>query len=110
MKQAITLFLGACALLAAVLPPGSRAEGVITLKSGEKLPGKRTAAAQLGVSINTVDEAYQMLAAEGYVQARARSGFTVCRLEQLVPQPGGMSPAGPPPVTAWMMPKVSKKT
>ena len=39
MKQAITLFLGACALLAAVLPPGSRAEGVITLKSGEKLPG-----------------------------------------------------------------------
>ena len=39
MKQAITLFLGACILLAAALPPAARAEGVITLKSGEKLPG-----------------------------------------------------------------------
>ncbi|WP_418177739.1 hypothetical protein [Akkermansia sp.] len=48
MKQAITLFLGACALLAAVLPPGSRAEGVITLKSGEKLPG----------SLDTLDSPY----------------------------------------------------
>lgn len=35
MKQAITLFLGACILLAAALPPTARAEGVITLKSGE---------------------------------------------------------------------------
>ncbi len=39
MKQAITLFLSACILLAAALLPGVRAEGVITLKSGEKLPG-----------------------------------------------------------------------
>lgn len=40
MKQATTLFLVACVLLAAAHPPGARAEGVITLKSGEKLPGR----------------------------------------------------------------------
>lgn len=39
MKQAITLFLSACVLLASAPLPGARAEGVITLKSGEKLPG-----------------------------------------------------------------------
>lgn len=54
----------------------------------DKLPGKRTAAAQLGISVNTVDEAYQMLAAEGYVTAKPRSGFVVEALSpQQVPRP-----------------------
>lgn len=44
---------------------------------GTALPGRRTMAAQLGVSINTVDAAYQMLAAEGLAEARPRSGFYV---------------------------------
>lgn len=70
--------------------------------AGEKLPGKRTAAVQLGVSINTVDEAYQMLAAEGYVQARPRSGFVVSRLEQLVPPPAAA------PVEAFQWGKMAK--
>lgn len=39
MKQAMTLFLWACVLPAAFLQPNAHAEGVITLKSGEKLPG-----------------------------------------------------------------------
>ncbi len=56
------------------------------IAAGEKLPGKRTAASQLGVSVNTVDEAYQMLAAEGYVTAKARSGFVVRALGQQLPQ------------------------
>ena len=37
---------------------------------GTALPGRRTMAAQLGVSIHTVDAAYQMLAAEGLAEAR----------------------------------------
>lgn len=45
--------------------------------SGTALPGRRTMAAQLGVSINTVDAAYQMLAAEGLAESRPRSGFYV---------------------------------
>ena len=48
-----------------------------TLLPGKPLPGRRTMAAQLGVSTNTVDAAYQMLAAEGLAEPRPRSGFFV---------------------------------
>ena len=47
------------------------------LKAGDRLPGKRALAGQLAVAVNTVDAAYQMLAAEGYLEARQRSGFFV---------------------------------
>ena len=47
------------------------------LPAGSRLPGKRTLAGQLGVAVNTVDTAYQILTAEGYLQARPRSGFVV---------------------------------
>ena len=47
------------------------------LPAGSRLPGKRTLAGQLGVAVNTVDTAYQILAAEGYLEARQRSGFVV---------------------------------
>lgn len=74
------------------------------LAPGEKLPSRRALAAHLGLSLNTVDAAYQMLAAEGYIQARARSGFYVCSggLAGLVPQPE-REPAGAesPPQPRW---------
>lgn len=62
---------------------------------GTPLPGRRTMAAQLGVSVNTVDAAYQMLAAEGLAEAKPRSGFYVqktygmlhSRSPRPVPQP-----------------------
>ena len=41
----------------------------------EKLPSKRQLSEHLGISINTVDTAYQMLSAEGYVIALPKSGF-----------------------------------
>lgn len=47
------------------------------LKPGERLPGKRNLASSLAVSVNTVDTAYQLLVAEGYLEARPRSGFFV---------------------------------
>lgn len=72
------------------------------LPAGEKLPSKRRLAADLGVSVNTVDTAYGMLAAEGYVQARPRSGFMVCRLERLAaPAPLPACPAPEAPRPAW---------
>lgn len=55
------------------------------VREGEKLPGRRTAADMLGLSLKTVDTAYQLLAAEGYVEAKAGSGFRVCKIEQLPP-------------------------
>ena len=45
------------------------------LRRGDRLPGKRSLAGQLGVAVNTVDTAYQMLVAEGYLEARPKSGF-----------------------------------
>lgn len=46
-----------------------------SLAPNTKLPSKRRLAAELSVSVNTVDTAYQILTAEGYLESRARSGF-----------------------------------
>ncbi len=54
------------------------AHGIIT--PGEKLPSKRALAKHLGVSIITVEGAYNQLVAEGYVFARQRSGYFACDL------------------------------
>lgn len=51
--------------------------GAGRLAAGSRMPGKRSLAEQLGVSVNTVDTAYQMLTAEGYLESRPRSGFFV---------------------------------
>ena len=48
-----------------------------TLKPGTKLPSKRILAEQTGVSVITVEHAYQLLADEGYIESRPRSGFYV---------------------------------
>ena len=61
-----------------------------TIPAGTRLPGKRTLAAELNISVNTVDTAYQMLAAEGYVASRARSGFAVLPYEDAVFAPRGV--------------------
>ncbi len=58
------------------------------LAAGSPLPGRRTMAARLGVSVSTVDAAYQMLAAEGLAEPRPRSGF-------YVQETGGMLRPGP---------------
>ena len=74
---------------------------------GTALPGRRTMAAQLGVSINTVDAAYQMLAAEGLAESRPRRGFFVQETGGMLytgarasrPEPAS-PPAGPAPARA----------
>lgn len=47
------------------------------LASGEKLPGKRTLAKHLGVSVITVQTAYEQLLAEGYIYSEERKGYFV---------------------------------
>ena len=73
------------------------------LPAGTRMPGKRSLAEALGVSVNTVDGAYQMLAAEGYLASRARSGFYVQEYPALPGRPElpaapapAAAPAGPP--------------
>ena len=68
------------------------------LAAGERAPSKRQLCAQLGVSLSTVETAYGMLVAEGYLQSQPRSGYRVCSLLPLdapaaAPQPTVSEPA-----------------
>ena len=45
------------------------------LTEGQKLPSKRALASNLGVSVMTVQTAYEQLLAEGYIVSRERSGY-----------------------------------
>ncbi len=44
---------------------------------GSKLPSKRTMAESMGVSVITVEHAYELLMEEGYIQPREKSGYFV---------------------------------
>ena len=56
-------------------------------KAGHKLPSKRVMADRFGCSQITVMTAYGMLEAEGYVEARERSGYIVLDINALPPAP-----------------------
>lgn len=70
------------------------------LKKNEKLPSKRSLAEHLGLGLITVENAYQLLKDEGYIETRERSGYFVCELQgirmkteevqqlELLPEPG----------------------
>lgn len=64
------------------------------LEEGEKLPSKRALAEHLGVSLTTVERAYGILTAEGYLEALPRSGFRVALSLAAVPAP---APVPAPP-------------
>src|ERR1035437_5591178 len=68
------------------------------LSSGTRLPSKRLLASGLGISINTVDSAYQQLVSEGYLEARAKSGYFVCDLGINISKMHGTVPAKPDPL------------
>ncbi len=64
------------------------------LREGEKLPSKRALCQHLGVSGSTVETAYGLLCAEGYVLAKPKSGYYVCRYIPLAAGSGvGVRPA-----------------
>ena len=48
-----------------------------TLQAGEKLPSKRSFAKNLGISVITVENAYEQLIAEGYIYSMPKRGFYV---------------------------------
>ena len=64
-----------------------------TIPAGTRMPGKRRLAAELSVSVNTVDAAYQILATEGYMEPRERSGFYV---QEYLALPERTESAAPP--------------
>ena len=62
------------------------------IPAGTRMPGKRRLAAELSVSVNTVDAAYQILATEGYMEPRERSGFYVQEYLACHPARGSAAP------------------
>lgn len=49
-----------------------------------KLPSKRSLAAQENVSLITVEKAYELLLAEGYITSKERKGYYACELAPIV--------------------------
>ena len=74
------------------------------IPAGIRMPGKRRLAAELSVSVNTVDAAYQILATEGYMEPRERSGFYVQEYLALPTRPEEV----PPPVSAAPQPEAAE--
>ncbi len=54
---------------------------------GERFPSKRVTAEEMGLSVVTVQHAYEILCDEGWLTARERSGFFVAYREETVPVP-----------------------
>ena len=80
------------------------------LPAGTRLPGKRTLAGQLAVGVNTVDTAYQMLSAEGYLESRARSGFFVQEVTRPLAAPMPAAPPAPEAEPAERAPRFDLST
>lgn len=51
------------------------------IKPGERLPSKRKLSAYLGLSLNTIQTAYEQLNAEGYIESKPRKGLFVTAFE-----------------------------
>ncbi len=68
---------------------------------GGRMPSKRQLCALLGVSMSTVETAYSLLTAEGYLVSRPRSGYVVADLLPLTPDPAADVPPPPPPPPKW---------
>src|SRR5438874_1459884 len=59
------------------------------LPCGTRLPSSRSLAEQLAISRSTVTEAYEVLAAEGYLRSRAGAGSWVADIpEDMIRTPG----------------------
>src|SRR3977135_1615603 len=54
---------------------GAIANGV--LKPGDRIPSARALTKELGLARGTIETAYSLLAAEGYIQARGQAGTIV---------------------------------
>ncbi len=57
------------------------------LAEDSKLPGIRSLADELGVAVNTVNQAYEQLLVEGYIYSRERSGYYVKPIDNLLTLP-----------------------
>ena len=54
------------------------------IRPGEKLPSKRSFAKNLGISVITVENAYEQLIAEGYIYSMPKRGFYVTDFKKAI--------------------------
>lgn len=73
------------------------------LAPGTRLPSKRSLAEHLGVSVITVENAYEQLEAEGYLYAQPRRGFFVARVQQVEKGEGTAPALEEQPRTQWRL-------
>jgi len=59
--------------------------GAGRIADGERLPSKRSLCAHLGVSQSTVETAYSLLQAEGYIRSVPKSGYFACGVQPVLP-------------------------
>ena len=52
------------------------------IAAGEHLPSKRAFASHLGISVITIENAYNQLLAEGYICSKPRRGYYACELPE----------------------------
>ncbi|WP_343584314.1 PLP-dependent aminotransferase family protein [Herbaspirillum sp.] len=62
------------------------------LKPGDRIPSARALAAELGLARGTVESAYSLLAAEGYIEARGQAGTVVATGLKAMPAAVGEAP------------------
>ncbi|OZI62240.1 aminotransferase-like domain-containing protein [Bordetella genomosp. 11] len=67
-----------------------------TLRAGDRLPSVRQASTARRVSVSTIFQAYYLLEARGYIQARDRSGYYVNPRRRAPPEPEVSRPDGNP--------------
>ena len=74
---------------------------------GTRLPSKRFLAAETGTSVITVQHAYDLLADEGYIESRERSGFFVSyREHELFPAANAAADAAAGRIGTLEMPEI----
>lgn len=81
---------------------GAIAQG--TLKPGDRIPSARALAKDLGVARGTIEMAYSLLHAEGYVQPRGQAGTVVTPGLQALPATKPPPPPARPDSDAWRQP------
>ena len=65
------------------------------MQADEKLPSLRSLASDLGISITTIELAYNQLLVEGYIYSRPRSGYRVSKISSanITKTSSGQNPA-----------------
>jgi GntR family transcriptional regulator/MocR family aminotransferase len=72
------------------------------LKPGDRIPSARALTQELGLARGTIDTAYSLLAAEGYIQARGQAGTVVTPgLKPRTPAASPVPPSSDIPATSF---------